>query len=181
MQYLLIHAPYTYIVVLWHISNIPLLIVTYPYWLWRVKFVFIPPHFVQQQYLWNSAIQPAVGCYNSWANRWCLGCSQLGEISVWNGTITLSSLKVVTRTVFNTYCDDNSVHEMIFIFIMDSEWGSWIIVQCSAVWYGQFSLKYSQQDQGSFLVWAQPMRGGVTMQRLHSLAEPIPRMMRDDM
>ena len=28
------------------------------------------------------------------------------------------------------------------------------------------------------LVWARPMRGGVTMQRLLSLAEPIPRMIR---
>ena len=27
-----------------------------------VKFVIIPPYFILQQYLWNIAIQPAVGC-----------------------------------------------------------------------------------------------------------------------
>ena len=62
--------------------------VTYPQWFRRVKFVLIPPRFVQQQYLGNIAIQPAVGCYNSWANTQCSGCSPLGEISLWNGTIT---------------------------------------------------------------------------------------------
>ena len=62
--------------------------VTYPQWFRRVKFVLIPPRFVQQQYLWNIAIQPAVGCYNSWANIQRSGCSPLGEISLWNGTIT---------------------------------------------------------------------------------------------
>ena len=30
--------------------------VTYPKWFRRVKFVLIPPRFVQQQYLWNTAI-----------------------------------------------------------------------------------------------------------------------------
>ena len=38
-QYLLIHAPFTRIVVFWHI-------VTYPQWFRRVKFVVIPPCFV---------------------------------------------------------------------------------------------------------------------------------------
>ena len=61
--------------------------VTYPQWFQRVKFALILPRFVQQQYLWNNAIQPAVGCYNSWANIPCLGCSPLGEKSLWNGTI----------------------------------------------------------------------------------------------
>ena len=69
-QYLLIHAPYTRIVR-------------------RVKFVSIPPHSVQQHYLWNIALQPAVGCYNLWANIRCSGCSPLGEISLWNVTIAL--------------------------------------------------------------------------------------------
>ena len=43
--------------------------------------------FVQQQYLWYIAIQPVVGCYTSWANIRYSGCSPLGEISLWNGTI----------------------------------------------------------------------------------------------
>ena len=38
--YISIHAPYTRIVVFWHISNIP-------QWFCRVKFVIIPPPFVQ--------------------------------------------------------------------------------------------------------------------------------------
>ena len=74
-QYLLIRAPYTRIVVFWHISNIP------P-WLRRVKLVVIP-----QQYLWNIAIQLAVGCYNSWANLRCSGCYPLGEKLLWNRSI----------------------------------------------------------------------------------------------
>ena len=71
-QYLLIRAPYTRIVVFWHISNIP------P-WFRRVKLVVIPPRFILQQYLWNIAIQPAVGCYNSWANLRSSGCYPLGK------------------------------------------------------------------------------------------------------
>ena len=56
----------------WHISNIPQCSR-------GVKIVVIPPRFVKQQYLWNIAIQPAVCCYNSWANLPCSGCSPLGE------------------------------------------------------------------------------------------------------
>ena len=74
-QYLLIQASYTRIVVFWHIGNQ----ITYPRWFRRVKFVVIPPRFVWQQYLWNIAIQPAVGRYNSWANLRCSSCSLLGE------------------------------------------------------------------------------------------------------
>ena len=76
-QYLLIRAPYTHIVVFWHISNIP------P-WFRRVKLVVIPQRFIQQQYLWDIVIQPAVGCYNSWANLQCSGCYPLGEKLLWN-------------------------------------------------------------------------------------------------
>ena len=75
-QYLLIHAPITRIVVFDTL-------VTYPQW---VKFVVILPRFVFQQYSWNIAIQPAMGCYNSWANLRCSSCSPLGEKSLWNGT-----------------------------------------------------------------------------------------------
>ena len=70
-QYLLIRAPYTRIVVFWHISNIA------P-WFRRVKLVVIPPRVILQQYLWDIVIRPAVGCYNSWANLRCSGCYPLG-------------------------------------------------------------------------------------------------------
>ena len=47
-------------------------------------------------------------------------------------------------------------------------WQSWIYVMVNFVAY--------LITQGSFCVWAQPMRGGVTMLCLLSLAEPIHRM-----
>ena len=67
--------------------------VTYLQWFRRVKFVLIPPRFVQQQYLWNIATQPAVGCYNSWANVRYSGCSLLGEISLWTGVLKQPSFE----------------------------------------------------------------------------------------
>ena len=63
--------------------------VTYGQWFRKVKFVVIPPRFVLQQYLWNIAIQPAVDCYNSWANLRCSSCSPVDEKSLWNGTIEI--------------------------------------------------------------------------------------------
>ena len=68
---------------LWYFDTL----VTYRQWFCGVKLVAIPPHFVRQQYLWNIAIQTAVGCYNSWANVRCSGCSPLGEKLLWNRTI----------------------------------------------------------------------------------------------
>ena len=59
-QYLLIRAPYTRIVVFWHISNISPMIS-------QSQISCNTPTF----YLWNIAIQPAVGCYNPWANLRC--------------------------------------------------------------------------------------------------------------
>ena len=50
-----------------------------PPWFRKVKLVVIPTRFIYQQYLWNIAIQPAVGCYNSWANLQCWSCYPLGE------------------------------------------------------------------------------------------------------
>ena len=44
----------------------------------------IPTIFVFLQYLWNIAIQQAVGCYKLSANMHCLGCSLLGDKSLWN-------------------------------------------------------------------------------------------------
>ena len=69
--------------------------VTYPHFYRRVKFVVIPPRFVYQQYLWNIAIQPAVGWYHSWANWRCSSCSPLGERTLWNGTMPIP----VKRTI----------------------------------------------------------------------------------
>ena len=54
-KYVLIHAPYTRIVVLWHIRNIPQKF-------HRGKFVIIRPCFTQQEYSWNITLQQAVGC-----------------------------------------------------------------------------------------------------------------------
>ena len=56
-----------------------------------VKFVVIPPWFVQQQYLWNIVMQPTFGCCNVWANVRS-GCSPLGENSLWNRTISLTQV-----------------------------------------------------------------------------------------
>ena len=53
----------------------------------------IPPGSVLQQYLWNIALQPSVS-YNVWANLSCLGCSLLGEKSLWNGAINFEEGKV---------------------------------------------------------------------------------------
>ena len=66
--------------------------VTYPPWFHRVKLVAIPPRFISQQYLWNIAIQSAVGCYNSWANLRCSGCNRLGEKLLWNRSIVNGTL-----------------------------------------------------------------------------------------
>ena len=80
-QYLLIRAPY--IPALWYFGTS----VTYPPWFCIVKLVVIPPRFVQQQYLWNIAIQPAVGCYNPWANLRGSGCYPLCEKLLRNRSI----------------------------------------------------------------------------------------------
>ena len=80
-QYLLtsvLHIP-----ALWYFGTS----VIYPPWFRIVKLVVIPPRFIQQQYLWNIAIQPAVGCYNPWANLRCSGCYPLGEKLLWNRSI----------------------------------------------------------------------------------------------
>ena len=55
-QYNLIHAPHTNIVAFWHISNIT------HQGFHRFKFAIIPPCFISQQYMWNIAVQPTVGC-----------------------------------------------------------------------------------------------------------------------
>ena len=67
-------------------------------WFCSVKFVIIPPCFVQQQYLWDITIQPVVGCYNLWTDIHCSSCSSLGEKSLWNKTIGFC---VIDRFVFS--------------------------------------------------------------------------------
>ena len=64
------------------------------WWFCRVKLVVMPPRFAYQQYLWNIAIQPTVGCYNSWANLRCSGCSPLGENLLWNSSITPHEIEI---------------------------------------------------------------------------------------
>ena len=91
-QYLLIRAPYARTLVFWHISNIPP-----PPWFRRVNLIVIPPRFKKQQYLWNIAIQPAVGCYNSWASLQCSACYPLGEKLLWNRSITAGSRYILVN------------------------------------------------------------------------------------
>ena len=78
-QYLLIRAPYTPIVVFWHISNIPPMI-SQSQISCNTPMLYIAAIFV-------IVIQPAVGCYNSWANLRCSGCYPLGEKLLWNRSI----------------------------------------------------------------------------------------------
>ena len=66
-QYLLIHAPYTHIVVFWHISNIPPMILQSQISCNTPTF-YIAAIFVKYCY-----------CYNPWANLRCSGCYPLGE------------------------------------------------------------------------------------------------------
>ena len=56
-----------HILALWYFDTS----VTYSQWFRTLKFVLILPRFIQQQYLWNIVIQPAVGCFNSWADIQC--------------------------------------------------------------------------------------------------------------
>ena len=61
--------------------------------------------------MWNIAIQPAVGCYNSWANLQCSGCYPLGEnycetgLSPWAlFPLYTVSVVLVTHITDNVYC-----------------------------------------------------------------------------
>ena len=47
-----------------------------------------------------------------------------------------------------------------------------------ALWHSP--AENTPQHQGSFWVWAQPMRDDVTLKRCFSLAKPIPRMVHED-
>ena len=115
-QYLLImlHLP-----ALWHFDTS----VTYPQWFRRVKFVVIPPRFVKQQYLWNIAIQPAVGCYNWWTNLRCSSCSPLGEKIFVKWDYYCHALCKISKWLgdWNGGCDwqgGNSYNKQIFLVLL---------------------------------------------------------------
>ena len=78
-QYLLIHAPFTRIVVFWHIGNVPPMIS-------ESQICCSTATFCVATIFVKIAIQPAVG-YNSLANLRSLSCSPLGKFFFWNGTI----------------------------------------------------------------------------------------------
>ena len=80
-QYILIRAPYTRIVVFWHISIIPPMI-SQSQISCNTPTFYIAAIFVKYCYR-----QPAVGCHNSWANLRCSGCYPLGEKLLWNRSI----------------------------------------------------------------------------------------------
>ena len=93
----------------------------------KFKFAIIPPCFEYQQYLWNIALQPAVGCYNLCVDLRCLGCSPLGEKSLWNRTIDpWSNLILINMILF----DKNNTGHLVTtgcihsITIMNAKLGS---------------------------------------------------------
>ena len=49
-------------------------------------------------------MQPAVGCYNSWANLRCSGCYPLGEKLLWNRSIVLQRCSISSKLNL-TYMD----------------------------------------------------------------------------
>ena len=79
-QYLLIRAPFTCMVVFWHISNVPPMISSSQICCNTATFCIAA---IFMKYFYTMA----VSCYNSWANLRCSSCSPLGEKSLWNGTI----------------------------------------------------------------------------------------------
>ena len=108
-QYLLIHAPFTRIVVFWHISNVPFV---------------------------NIAIQPAAGCYNSWANLRCSSCSPLGEKSLWNGTITwIGDNFVWSMESFAIDRDDWFSSDIFVVFIVNYGMERNISGNLIQIWY----------------------------------------------
>ena len=81
-QYLLIRAPYTRIMVFWHISNIPPMIS-------QIQISCNTPTFYKATIFVKYCYTTAVGCYNSWANVRCSGCYTLGEKLLWNRSISI--------------------------------------------------------------------------------------------
>ena len=94
--YILIHPPHNHTVAIWYISNIP-------QGFHNVKYFIIPPYFIQQQYLWNIAIQPAVGCSVLWGNIHCSDCSALGEKYLWNGLLHKNIIRA-SNQFWSSHC-----------------------------------------------------------------------------
>ena len=82
----------------------------------RVKFVIIPPGFVMQQYLWNIAIQPEVGCNNVWANTHCSGCSPLGGKSLWNKAILSVKMSTVKKVTWKMAVSFGGLNKLTYSF-----------------------------------------------------------------
>ena len=84
-QYLLIRAPHTRIVVFWHISNIPPMI-SQSQISCNTPTFYIAAIFVKY-------IQPAVGCYNSWANLKEFGLLSARGKLLWNRSFNILSVQ----------------------------------------------------------------------------------------
>ena len=92
-KHVLIHAPYTHIVVFWHISNIPPMIL-------GSQICCNTTMFCIAAFLWNVAIQSAVGCYNPWVNLRLGLLTAWGKIAVKNDysrVIRLKKLSILTQ------------------------------------------------------------------------------------
>ena len=105
--------------------------VTYPPWFRRVKLVVIPLRFIKQHFLWNIAIQLAVGCYNSWANLRCSGCYPLGEKLLWNRSMgamasQITSLIIVYSTVYSGADQRKTSKPKSLAFVRGIHWWRWI-------------------------------------------------------
>ena len=79
--------------------------------------------------MWNIAIQPAVSCYNSWANLRCSGCYPLGEKLLWNRSIQQCLVTHVCPRELGDHCLA-SIHSLC---------KGWLIVNWSfmvtCIWY----------------------------------------------
>ena len=56
-----------------------------------------PPCFVLHQHGWHIAIKLGIQSSNIWMNKCHLGCSPIGEISLWDKTIRQGTLAAITR------------------------------------------------------------------------------------
>ena len=89
----------------------------YPSGLCRMKFVIITPCFVQQQYLWNITIKPAVGCYNIQANKCHLGCSPLWDRTIrpfWTNSVKLIYIYIMIFIKENAFENIGKMSAILF-------------------------------------------------------------------
>ena len=92
------------------------------------------PTFLSQQYLWNIAIQPAVGCYNSWANFWGLGCLPLGEKLLWNRSIHMDYIDMC-------YAFDTLINFLLSFLPYNKK--PWINIHQTWIWHFCFVSKFN--------------------------------------